>query len=98
MRGEKPMSAWHACVRLWAFGSAAWLAFWVWNATQCTKAAAGILLCPTASGEGVSPTTYMHLALTVLGPPLVTMAAGLLLFRWTVRDAGNDPKMPDGSS
>jgi hypothetical protein len=91
------MNAWRACVRLWAFGSAAWLAFWIWNATQCTRAVAGILLCPTASGEGVWPTTYLHLGLMVLGPPLVTMVAGWLLFRWTLKDTENNPQTPDGS-
>ena len=58
---------------------------------------AGILLCPTAEGDGVRPTTYLHLGLTVLGPPLATMVAGLLLFWWTVRDAANDPQPPDSS-
>lgn len=91
------MNAWRACVRLWAFGSAAWLAYWIWNATQCTHAVAGILLCPTFSGEGVSPTTYLHLGLKVLGPPLVTMAAGWLLFWWTLKDTENNPQTPDGS-
>jgi hypothetical protein len=91
------MSAWRACVRLWAFGSAAWLGFWIWNSTQCIQAVAGILLCPTASGEGVRPTTYLHLGLMVLGPPLVTMVAGLLLFWWTAKDAANDPQAPDTS-
>ncbi len=90
------MNAWRACVRLWAFGSAAWLAFWIWNATQCVKAVAGILLCPTASGEGVAPTTYLHLGLMVLGPPLVIMVAGLLLAWWIVRDAA-DSQAPDDS-
>ena len=91
------MSAWRACVRLWAFGSAAWLGFWIWNDTQCIKAVAGILLCPTGSGEGVRPTTYLHLGEMVLGPPVIIMVAGLLLFWWTLKDAGNDPQMPNGS-
>ena len=91
------MNAWRACVRLWAFGSAAWLGFWIWNASQCVKAVAGILLCPTAGGEGVTPTTYLHLGLTVLGPPLVIMVAGLLLFWWTLRAAEIDSQAPDDS-
>jgi hypothetical protein len=92
------MNAWRACVRLWAFGSAAWLGFWIWNDTQCIRAVAGILLCPTAEGDAVRPTTYLHLGATVLGPPLATMVAGLLLYWWTVRDSANDPQAPGGSS
>jgi hypothetical protein len=91
------VNAWRACVRLWAFGSASWLAFWIWNATQCTRAVAGILLCPTFSGEGVSPTTSLHLALKVLGPPLIVMAAGWLLFWWTLKDTQNNSQTPDSS-
>jgi len=91
------MNAWRACVRLWAFGSAAWLGFWIWNSTQCTNPVTGILLCPTANGEGVTPITYLHLGLMVLGPPLVTMVAGLLLFWWATKAAGNDSQTPDSS-
>jgi hypothetical protein len=92
------MNAWRACVRLWAFGSAAWLGFWIWNSTQCTKAVTGILLCPTANGEGMRPITYLHLGLMVLGPPLGTMTVGWLLFWWTVKTTGNDSQTPDSSS
>lgn len=88
------MNAWRACVRLWIFGSAAWLIYWIWNGTQCSSAAIGYLLCPTANGEGVAPTTWARLALTVLGPVLVTLAAGLLLRWWTIRDARADSGAP----
>jgi hypothetical protein len=91
------MNAWRACVRLWAFGSAAWLGFWIWNGTQCTRAVTGILLCPTADGEALRPITYMNLGLMVLGPPLGTMVAGGLLYWWTQKTSGNDSQMTDGS-
>ena len=89
------MNAWRACVRLWAFGSATWLAFWIYNASQCTEAVGGYLLCPTTNGEGVVPTTYPRLALTVLGPPLSVMVVGLALLWWNLR--ADDSQTGDGS-
>ncbi len=87
------MNAWRACVRLWAFGSAAWLAFWAWDASQCISAARGMLLCPTMNGEGLTPMSYWRMGLTILGPPVVTAAAGLLLWWWAMRDA-KEPGAP----
>jgi hypothetical protein len=92
------MNAWRACVRLWAFGSAAWLSYGIWNASQCTDAVNGYLLCPSTSGEGVTPTTWTRLALMVPGPILVTLAAGLLLRWWTNREARTHGETPDSSA
>jgi hypothetical protein len=92
------MNAWRACVRLWAFGSAAWLIYWIWRASQCTSAINGYLLCPTTNGEGVAPTNWLRLGLTVLGPILVPLAVGLLLRWWTMRGEQAGGATPGGSA
>jgi len=76
------MSAWHATVRLWFFGSIFWIAFWAWNyGTKCKHLIDGSLWCPTTAGPGVSPTNYYHMAFVVLGPPLSACILGLLCVR-----------------
>jgi len=77
------LDAWRALVRLWLFGSIAWLAFWAWrDGSGCFKAGNGRLWCPNAAGDVVSPTSYLHLALDVLGPPIAVLALGLVFLRF----------------
>ena len=77
------LDAWRALVRLWLFGSIAWLAFWAWRYGQgCFKAKNGTLWCPNAAGDVLSPTGYLHMALTVLAPPLALLLLGLVFLRF----------------
>ena len=81
------LDAWRALVRLWLFGSIAWLGFWAWrDGSGCIKAGNGRLWCPNAAGDVLSPTSYLHLALDLLGPPVAILVLGLafLWFAWSV--------------
>jgi hypothetical protein len=81
----RALDPWRALVRLWLFGSIAWLGFWVWrDGSGCFKAGNGRLWCPNAAGDVVSPTSYFHLALDVLGPPVAVLVLGLA-FLWFAR-------------
>jgi hypothetical protein len=84
------MSARRAAIRLWVVGSVVWIAFWLWNyATRCIQTQKGILFCPTASGDALLRTDYLHAAYLIFGPPVVSLFAGLLLL-WAIR-AGQYP-------
>ena len=79
----RALDAWRALVRLWLFGSIAWLGFWAWrDGSGCFQAKNGALWCPNAAGDAVSPTSYAGLALDVLGPPLAVLALGLVFLRF----------------
>jgi|GEM_PF-2449860 len=79
------LDAWRALVRLWLFGSIAWLGFWAWrDGSGCFKAGNGRLWCPNAAGDVLSPTSYLHLALDLLGPPVAILVLGLA-FLWFAR-------------
>jgi hypothetical protein len=79
------LDAWRALVRLWLFGSIAWLGFWAWrDGSGCFMAGNGRLWCPNMVGDAVSPTSYLHLALDVLGPPVAVLVLGLA-FLWFAR-------------
>jgi hypothetical protein len=79
------LDAWRALVRVWLFGSIAWLGFWAWrDGSGCFKAGNGRLWCPNMAGDAVSPTSYLHLALEVLGPPIAVLVLGLA-FLWFAR-------------
>lgn len=77
------LDAWRALVRLWLFGSFAWVAFWVWrDASGCFQARNGKLWCPNAAGDVLSATSYLRIALDVLGPPLAVLFLGWLFLRF----------------
>lgn len=79
------LDAWRALVRLWLFGSIAWLGFWAWrDGSGCFKAGNGRLWCPNMAGDVLSPTSYLHLALDLLGPPVAILVLGLA-FLWFAR-------------
>ena len=79
------LDAWRALVRLWLFGSIAWLAFWAWrDGSGCFNAGNGRLWCPNAAGDVLSPTSYLHLALDLLGLPVAILVLGLA-FLWFAR-------------
>ena len=64
------MSASRAVFRLWIFGGVFWIGYWGWNyLTECLRSANGVLFCPTASGEALSRTDYLH-AIILVGLPL----------------------------
>lgn len=77
------LDAWRALVRLWLFGSIAWLAFWAWRyGLGCFKAGNGALWCPNIAGDVLSRTSYLHIALTMLGPPVTLLLLGLAFLRF----------------
>ncbi len=79
------MDAWRALVRLWLFGSIAWVGFWAWrDGSGCFTARNGTLWCPNIAGDALLVTTYLHITLNVLGPPLVLLFLGLA-FLWFAR-------------
>ena len=74
------LDPWRACVRLWATGSVAWIGFWIWrDVSGCFHAKNGVLWCPNASGDSIISTSYIHLALKMLGLPTSGLLIGLLL-------------------
>ena len=76
------MSIDRAIVRIAVFGSTTWLLFWSWRyISGCIHGAAGTFFCPTASGETLVRTDYLHIGFFVLLPPLVGMAISLLIHR-----------------
>ena len=81
----RALDPWRALVRLWLFGSIAWLGFWAWrDGSGCFKAGNGRLWCPNAAGDALAPTSYVHLALSVLGPPVAVLVLGVA-FLWFAR-------------
>jgi len=79
------MSASRAAVRLLVFGSTFWIAFWLWNyTTKCIHTPKGILFCPTADGDALVRTDYLHTAYLVFGPPLGAIIFSLFC-RWAIR-------------
>ena len=83
------LDAWRALVRLWLFGSIAWLGFWVWrDGSGCFQAKNGALWCPNAAGDALAATSYLHIALDVLGPPIALLILGWA-YLWFARRAPN---------
>ena len=81
------LDAWRALVRLWLFGSLAWIVFWAWrDGSGCVHAKNGRLWCPDASGDALFATDYLHIALGVLGPPLTLLVLGWL-YLWFAKSA-----------
>lgn len=79
------LDAWRALVRLWLLGSIVWLGFWAWrDGFGCFEAKNGALWCPNAAGDAFSATSYLHIALDVLGPPLVLLILGRI-YLWLAR-------------
>jgi len=79
------LDPWRALVRLWLLGSIAWMGFWSWrDFSGCFRARNGTLWCPNAAGDALSATSYLHIALNVLGPPLALLLLGLA-FLWFAR-------------
>jgi hypothetical protein len=77
---RKALDPWRACVRLWVIGSVAWIGFWTWRyVSGCFEAKNGVLWCPNASGDSITSTSYIHLALKMLGLPASGLIVGLLL-------------------
>lgn len=85
------LDPWRALVRLWFFGSIAWMGFWIWrDASGCFEAKNGVLWCPNAAGDALSATSYTHIALNTLGPPLALLALGWLYLRFARSTPGGD--------
>ena len=79
------LDAWRALVRVWLFGSIAWVAFWAWrDASGCVRARNGALWCPNAAGDALWATSYLHIVLDVLGPPVALLVLGRL-YLWFAR-------------
>ena len=85
----RALDPWRALVRLWLFGSIAWLGFWAWrDGSGCFKAGNGRLWCPNATGDALAPTSYVQLAFSVLGPPVAVLVLGLA-FLWFAKGTQN---------
>ena len=83
------LDAGRALVRLWLFGSIAWVGFWAWrDGLGCFAAKNGVLWCPNAAGDALSATSYLDVALNVLGPPVMFLGLGLF-YLWFARRAQN---------
>jgi hypothetical protein len=81
------LDPWRALVRLWLFGSLVWILFWAWrDASGCFRAGNGRLWCPNAAGDAMMPTSYGHVALNMLGPPIALLALGMA-YLWFARGA-----------
>ena len=90
MSMARGLDAGRALVRLWLFGSVVWVGFWAWrDGSGCFTAKNGTLWCPSAAGDALWVTSYLHIALTVLGPPVALMMLGWA-YLWFAR------KTPDG--
>jgi hypothetical protein len=77
------LDPWRALVRLWLFGSIAWIGFWLWrDLSGCFTARNGVLWCPDAAGEVLSATSYVHVALNVVGVPVFLLVLGLVFLRF----------------
>ena len=88
----RTLDAWRALVRLWLFGSLAWIVFWLWrDASGCFKAHNGRLWCPNAAGDAMAPTSYLHVALNTLGPPVALLLLGMI-YLWFARSAQDAPE------
>ena len=88
------LDAGRALVRLWLFGSVLWVGFWAWrDASGCFTAKNGVLWCPDAAGDALMATSYPHVALNVLGPPLMLLVLGLA-YVWFAR--GTQGSRDDG--
>ena len=89
MSVTRGLDAGRALVRLWLVGSVAWVGFWAWrDGWGCFTAKNGMLWCPNAAGDALSATSYLQIALNVLGPPLVLLVLGLA-YLWFARRAQN---------
>ena len=76
------MDAGRALFRLLIAAALGWLAFWGWRyASGCIHAQGAVFFCPDASGQSLVRTSWLHMALYLLVPPL----AGLLLSFWIWR-------------
>lgn len=81
------LDAWRALVRLWLFGSIAWMGFWLWrDLSGCFRAKNGTLWCPNVSGESLFATSYARIGVHVLGPPLAVLILGLA-YLWFARSS-----------
>jgi hypothetical protein len=61
--------------------------FWAWrDGSGCFTAKNGALWCPNAAGDALAATSYLHVALNVLGPPLMLLVVGLA-YLWLARRA-----------
>ena len=79
---KRALDPWRAMVRLWLFGSIAWVGFWLWrDISGCIRAQNGTLWCPNAAGDVLFATNYLRIVLNALGPPLVLLLLGLV-FLW----------------
>jgi hypothetical protein len=86
----RSLDPWRALVRLWLFGSIAWVGFWLWrDISGCFKAKNGTLWCPNISGETLSATSYLGISLHLLGPPLLVLILGLV-YLWFARSVQGD--------
>jgi len=80
-----------ALVRLWLFGSIAWLGFWAWrDGGGCFEAKNGTLWCPNAAGDALVATSYLRIGLNVLGPPVALLVLGLA-YVWFARGVQRSP-------